>query len=62
MVWYDSNTDASTWGFPGSSDGKKSACKSRDTGLTPGWERSPGKGNGDSLQYSCLNNFKDKGA
>ena len=36
----------STWGFPGGSDGKESACNARDLGLIPGWGRSPGEGNG----------------
>ena len=33
-----------------------------DAGLIPGWERSPGGGNGDPLQYSCLKNPMDRGA
>ena len=37
-------------GFPGGSDGKESACKSGDLGLIPGLGRSPGEGNGDTLQ------------
>ena len=41
-------------GFPGSSDGKASAYNERDPGSIPGWERSPGEGNGNPLQYSCL--------
>ena len=43
-------------GFPGGSDGKESACNAGDTGLIPGSGRSPGEGNGYSLQYSCLEN------
>ena len=35
---------------------KESACNSGDLGLTPGWDRSPGGGNGNSLQCSCLEN------
>ena len=31
-----------------------------DTGLIPGWGRSPGEGNGKSLQYSCLGNPMDR--
>ena len=31
-------------------------------GLTPGWERSPGEGNSNPLQYSCLGNPMDRGA
>ena len=33
----------------------------RDVGLIPGWGRSPGVGNGNSLQYYCLGNSMDKG-
>ena len=40
--------------FPGGSDGKVSACNARDPGSIPGSERSPGEGNGNPLQYSCL--------
>ena len=43
-------------GFPGSSDGKASACNARDLDSTPGLGRSPGEGNGNPLQYSCLEN------
>ena len=49
-------------GFPGSSDGKASACKAGDLGSIPGLGRSPGDGNGNSLQYSCLENSMDRGA
>ena len=49
-------------GFPGSSDGKKSACNTGDPGLIPGLERFPGEGNGNPLQYSCLENSMDRGA
>jgi len=49
-------------GFPHSSVGKESACNARDLGLIPGSGRSPGKGNGSSLQYSCLENPMDRGA
>ena len=48
--------------FPGGSDGKASAYNARDLGLIPGLGRSPGEGNGTSLQYSCLENFMDGGA
>ena len=41
-------------GFPGSSDGKASAYNVVDPGSIPGSERSPGEGNGNPLQYSCL--------
>ena len=49
-------------GFPGSSDGKKSACYAGDPGSTSGSGRCPGEGNGNPLQYSCLENFMDGGA
>ena len=45
-------------GFPGSSDGKESACNARDPGSIPGLGRCPGEGNGNPLQYSCLKNLK----
>ena len=41
---------------------KESACKAGDVGLTPGLGRSPGGGNGNPLQYSCLENPVDTGA
>ena len=43
-------------GFPGGSDVKASACNAGDLGSTPGLGRSPGEGNGNPLQYSCLEN------
>ena len=48
-------------GFPCSSIGKKSACNAGDLGLIPGSGRYPGEGNGNPLQYSCLENPMDKG-
>ena len=51
-----------TAGFLGSSDGKESACNAGDVGLIPESERSPGEGNGNPLQYSCLENFMGRGA
>ena len=44
------------WGIPGSSDGKESTCSVRDLDLIPGLGRSPGEGNGNPFQYSCLQN------
>ena len=41
-------------GFPGSSDGKESACSAGDLGLIPGSGKSPGEGNGNSIQCSFL--------
>ena len=49
-------------GFLGGSDGKESTSNSGDLGLIPGLGRSPGEGNGNSLQYSCLENPMDRGA
>ena len=49
-------------GFPGGSDGKESACNARDLGSVPGLGRSPGEGNGNPLQHSCLENPMDRGA
>ena len=49
-------------GFPGGSDGKESACNAGDTGLIPGSGISPGEGNGNPLQYSCLENSMDRGS
>ena len=51
-----------TLGFPGDSDGKESACNTRDQGLISGSGRSPVEGNCYTLQYSCLENSMDKGA
>ena len=49
--------------FPsGASDGKQSACNAGDLDLIPGLGRSHGEGNGKPLQYSCLENFIDRGA
>ena len=49
-------------GFPHRSVGKSSACNSGDLGSIPGSQRSPGEGNGNPLQYSCLENPMDRGA
>ena len=49
-------------GFPGGSDGKASACNAGDLGSIPWSERSPGEGNGNPLQYSCLKHSMDGGA
>ena len=45
-------------GFPGSSDGKEPAYNVGDSSSIPG----PGEGNGNPLQYSCLENSMDRGA
>ena len=49
-------------GFPHGSDGRESACNAGDLGSIPELERSPGEGNGNPLQYSCLENPMDRGA
>ena len=46
----------------GGSDSKASTSNVRDPGLIPGLGRSPGEGNGNPLQYSCLENSMDGGA
>ena len=48
--------------FPSGSDGKESACNAGALGSIPGSGRFPGEGNGNPLQYSCLENYKDRGA
>ena len=53
--WYDMS-------FPGGSVGKESSSNAGDAGLIPGSRRSPGEGNGNPLQYSCLGNPLDRGA
>ena len=49
-------------GFPGGSDSKESACNAGNPALIPGLGRSPGEGNGNPHQYSCLENPMDRGA
>ena len=51
-----------TTGLPGGASGKESACQCRRCGSIPGLGRSPGGGNGNPLQYSCLENPTDRGA
>ena len=48
-------------GFPHSSVGKESSCNAGDLGSIPGLGRSPGEGNGNPLQYFCLENPMDRG-
>ena len=48
-------------GFPGGSEVKASASNAGDPGSIPGLGRSPGEGNGNPLQYSCLENPMDRG-
>ena len=54
--------DVGCSGFPCGSDGKASAYNVGDPGSIPGSESSPGVGNGNPLQYSCLENPIDRGA
>jgi len=62
--WAD--THGGVWRFPGTSDGKESACNAGDLGSIPESGRSPGEGNDYPLQYplqySCLENSTDQGA
>ena len=48
--------------FPGGSEVKVSACNAGDPGSIPGSRKSPGEGNGNPLQYSCLENPMEGGA
>ena len=47
---------------PSCSDGNDYACNAGDPGSIPGLGRSPEEGNGNPLQYSCLENSMDRGA
>ena len=47
-------------GFPGGSDVKETACNAEDSSSIHGLGRSPGEGNGNPLQYSCLEKFHGK--
>ena len=49
-------------GFPGGSDSKEPACNAGDLSSIPGLGRSPEEGNGNPLQYSCLENSMDREA
>ena len=49
-------------GLPWQLSGKESPSNAGDVGLIPGWVRSPGVGNGNPFQYSCLGNAMDRGA
>jgi len=55
-------TPQSDLGFPGGSNGKASAWNAGDLDLIPGSGRFPREGNGNPLQYSCLENSMDEGA
>ena len=49
-------------GFPGASDSKEYAGNAGDWGSNPGWGRVLREGDGCPLQYSCLDNCKNRGA
>ena len=53
---------AHNYKIPGGSEVKVSACNAGDLGSIPGLGRSPGEGNGNPLQHSCLENPMDGGA
>ena len=48
--------------FPGGSAGKNPPANAGSVGSIPGWERSPGEGNGNPFHYACLGNPTDRGA
>ena len=48
-------------GFPNGSEGKESACKAGNLHSIPGLGRFPERGNGNPLQFSCLENSLDTG-
>ena len=54
--------DLTVMGFPGGSEVKASGCNAGDSGSVPELGRSPGEGNGNPLQCSCLENPRDGGA
>ena len=64
-AWEDGSDEdylGSARGVPRWFGGKESACQAGDMGLISGSGRSPGEGNGNPLQYSCLENPMDRGA
>ena len=62
LTSFHNNELAASVDFPGGSEVKVSARSVRDLGSIPGLGRSPGEGNGNPLQYSCLENPMDKEA
>ena len=59
LCWVALITASVSLDFPGGSNGKASAFDAGDPGLIPGSGRAPGGGNGNPLQYSCLENPMD---
>ena len=63
VIWWEvAGLRKHSEGFPGGSDSKECACNAGDLGLIPGLGRSPGEGNGNPLQYSGLENSRERGA
>ena len=62
MYQYFISYYGSLMGFPGGPDGKAPVCNVGDLGSIPGLGRSPGEGNGTTIQYPCLENPMDGGA
>ena len=62
LGWEDPLEKGTSLNFPGNSESKTSAYNAGDPGSIPGWGRSPGEGNGNPLQHSCLENPMDGGA
>ena len=60
--WWKPQTIWHSLGISGGSDGKETACKAGDLGSNPGPGKSLGEGNGNPLQYSCLENSMDRRA
>ena len=61
--WISCSPLRASWAFPTDASGKKkSTCNAGDASLIPGSGRAPGKGNGYTLQYSCLKNPMNRGA
>ena len=59
---FEHSFDQILMGFPGGSEGKESACNAWDLGSITGSGRSPGEGNGNTLQYSHLEDSMERGA
>ena len=62
LLTLENNAAGSMSGFPGGSVVKNSPASAGEAGSFPGWGRAPGEGNGNPLQYSCLENPMDGGA
>ena len=62
LLFYTLSSFVIPLGFPDGSDGKESACNAGGPASIPELGRSPGEGNGNPLQYSCLENPMDRGA